>query len=139
VNQVLRIEPDGRLVRGAANKQIAGAGYDFILGVDADHAEGEVFGVHWRRPYRCKQLATISDDATVTFEFDGSALIIRCAGKVIPMAGEGDPWPRSYSVKAGSIRELPTRLMQQNVEISVWERSLILGNRRYSVISNELT
>jgi hypothetical protein len=81
-----------------------------------------------------KQLATISDDATVTFEFDGSALIIRCAAKVIPMAGEGDPWPRSYSVKAGSIRELPTRLMQQNVEISVWERSLVLGNRRYRVL-----
>jgi hypothetical protein len=81
-----------------------------------------------------KGLATVSDEAAITFEFDGSVLTIRCAGKVIPMAGEGDPWPRSYAVRAGSIRELPTRLLQQNVEISVWERSLVLGNRRYRVL-----
>jgi len=85
-----------------------------------------------------KRLATVSDDAAVTFQFDGGVLTIRCAGKPIPMAGEGDPWPRSYAVEAGSIRELPTRLMQENVEISVWERSLVVGNRRYSVL-DELT
>ncbi len=85
-----------------------------------------------------KRLATVSDDAAVTFQFDGGVLTIRCAGKPIAMAGEGDPWPRSYAVEAGSIRKLPTRLMQENVEISIWERSLVVGNRRYSVL-DELT
>jgi hypothetical protein len=76
-----------------------------------------------------EQLTTVDDEAAVTFGFDGNVLTISCAGKVSPMPAEGSPWPQPYSVRAGSLRNLPKRLMQRYIEFSLWDGALRIGNR----------
>ncbi len=71
------------------------------------------------------------DDADVLFSFDGSVFTIKCDGKVIALAGEGVPWGVSFKVRAGALRRLPTRLMRENIGISIWESSIRIWNRTY--------
>jgi hypothetical protein len=74
---------------------------------------------------------SLPDDADVLFSFDGSVLSIKCDGKVIALAGEGEPWGVSFKVRAGALRRLPKRLMRKDVGISIWESNISIGNRAY--------
>ena len=78
-----------------------------------------------------EQLTTVADEAPVTFGFDGNVLTISCAEKASPMPAEGSPWTQPYSVRAGALRNLPKRLMSYNIQFSVWESVLTIGNRAY--------
>ena len=79
-----------------------------------------------------KHVASLPGDADVVFSFDGSVLSIRCAGRVIALAGEGPPWAVRFKVVAGVLRRLPKRLMQENVGVPVWESRLSLGHWTYA-------
>lgn len=81
------------------------------------------------------QLKTVDDEAPVTFGFDGNVLTISCAGNVSPMPAEGSPWTKRYSVRARALRDLPKRLMSSNIQFSVWESVLTIGNRAYRLAS----
>lgn len=77
--------------------------------------------------------ATMAEaDTPIVFEFDGEVLTIRCAGSRIAAAGTGEAWPHRYSVPAHNLRKLPRRLMQNPMEISVWESALSIAHHRYS-------
>jgi hypothetical protein len=78
-----------------------------------------------------EQLSTVDDEGPVTFGFDGNVLTIRCAGKVNPMPTEGSHWTQSYSIRAGALRSVPKRLMSYNIQFSVWDEVLTIGNRCY--------
>jgi hypothetical protein len=78
-----------------------------------------------------KYISALSDDADVAFSFDGSVLSIRCDGKVVALAGEGVPWTVRFKVLAGSLRQLPKRLMRDTIEIAIWESRLSIANWSY--------
>jgi hypothetical protein len=67
----------------------------------------------------------------VTFAFDGSVLSVRCAEKSMVMAAEGTPWTTSYTIPADKLRELPKRLMDKRVIVSVWQTRLQIARRWY--------
>lgn len=80
-------------------------------------------------------LTTADKDEEVIFGFDGAVLTVQCIGKVIPMPGEGIPWPKHYTIQAGKIRNLPKRLMSERVEVSIWQTRLNIGRNSYEGIS----
>jgi hypothetical protein len=80
-----------------------------------------------------EQLAGLDDEALISFQFNGTVLTILCGGKVSPMPADGPRWTQSFSVRAGTLRDFPKRLMSETVEISVWNGLLTIGNRGYRV------
>jgi hypothetical protein len=77
-------------------------------------------------------LAPLSDDAGIVFRFDGSVLSIRLNEKVIALPGEGSPWAVCFRVEARTLRQLPKRLMRKEINVSIWESHITLGNYRYA-------
>jgi hypothetical protein len=78
------------------------------------------------------ELIKLDDNALVTFWFDGGVLTIRCVGTVIAMPANGRPWKQRFSLKAGALRKLPSRLMHDTIAFSVWDSAITIGNRRFS-------
>jgi hypothetical protein len=81
-----------------------------------------------------EHLATIADDTPVTFQFDGEVLTIRCAGKVIAVAAQGNLWSQSFSIPAAMLRKFPKRFMETHIEVSIWESALKIGRRCYGEV-----
>jgi hypothetical protein len=79
------------------------------------------------------------DNNSVIFQFDGDVLTIRCEGKVLAMPATGNPWPTRYSVRAELLRTLPRRLMRKQVEFSILESILTIGNMRYGGVESLAT
>jgi hypothetical protein len=77
-------------------------------------------------------LVSLSDNACIVFSFDGSVLAIRVNKKVIALPGEGSPWAVCFRVEAGTLRRLPTRLMREDINVSIWESHIALGNYTYA-------
>ena len=77
------------------------------------------------------QLAQVEDDTPVDFHFNGEVLTIRCEGHVTALPAQGDPWPQAYSIWAVSLRNLPKRLTQAQIEVSIWDSALAIGKRRF--------
>jgi len=78
-----------------------------------------------------EHLALAADAEIALFDFDGTILSIRFGEQKIVVAAEGDPWPFNVVISAGSIRNLPKRLMNGFVDVSVWKSILIIGRCRY--------
>ena len=77
-------------------------------------------------------LAPLSDSAGIVFRFDGSVLSIRLNKKVIALPGEGSPWAVCFRVEARTLRQLPKRFMREDIEVSIWESRITLGNCTYA-------
>jgi hypothetical protein len=79
-----------------------------------------------------EHVAILPDDVDVAFSFDGSVFSIRCAERIIALAGEGPPWGVRFTVLASALRCLPKRhLMDQHVDVSIWKSRLTLGPWSY--------
>jgi len=79
-------------------------------------------------------LSTVGNEEKITFGFDGSALIIRCAGKVVvAMPAKGTSWRKYYTIQAGEIKNLPKRFTTDNVVVSIWNARLTIGQNSYQV------
>lgn len=76
-------------------------------------------------------LAVADNIMPVTLTFEGGVLKIRCGDKLVAMPATGGPWPRSYSLIAASLRWLPKRVMTEEVEFSIRDVGLTIGNRLY--------
>lgn len=80
-------------------------------------------------------LQPLGDETLVQFSFRDAILTIRCGGKVVVLPGEGNPWPKQYTILAKEIRDLRRRLMHSSVEVSVWEEQLNIGGwGRFGVV-----
>ena len=77
-------------------------------------------------------LASLSDNAGIVFGFDGSVLSIRFDKKVIAFPGEGLPWAVRFRMEARTLRQLPKRLMREEICVSIWESHITLGNYTYA-------
>jgi len=83
-------------------------------------------------------IASLPDDAKVAFTFDGSVFSIRFNGEVLALAGRGTRWTVGFSVRAGKLRRLPKRLMDERIQISIWRSHIRFGNHIYSGILEEV-
>ncbi|NLX13726.1 MAG: hypothetical protein GXY44_08760 [Phycisphaerales bacterium] len=83
------------------------------------------------RRHLAELLAASADDAPVTFEFDGEVLLIHVLDQATAMPANGDPWPERFSIRAGAIRNLPKRFMNDPVEFGIWNGSIDIDRCRY--------
>jgi hypothetical protein len=72
-----------------------------------------------------------ADEAAVTLEFDGDVLKIRCSTETLAMPASGKPWQFRFSIPSGNLRQLPKRLMDAKVDVSIWDGRLLVGHRNY--------
>jgi len=82
-------------------------------------------------------LAKVEAGAPVVFYFDGEVLTIRCAGNITAVAAQGNRWSQSHSIAAASLRDLPKRFMEPQIEVSVWDFTLRIGGRCYTGLCSE--
>jgi hypothetical protein len=57
--------------------------------------------------YLSELIATAVDDVPVMFAFDGEVLSIRIKERLIVMPAEGNRWEEVFSIRAGTMRDLP--------------------------------
>lgn len=77
-------------------------------------------------------LGSLSDEIPVVFDFNGTVLMIQCAGKTVAFPAEGRSWPKQFMIPAGKIRNLPKRLMMETVVVSVWKEQLNIERYAYT-------
>jgi hypothetical protein len=79
-----------------------------------------------------EQLASLPEDATVDFGFDGAIFSVRCGTKVIAFPGEGLPWTVRFRVEAKTLRqESKRRLMREYIGVSIWNSRIGFGPWSY--------
>lgn len=71
-------------------------------------------------------------DGDVGISFDGRILAFSRPGWVVPVPAEGALWPSRYQIQAENFSKFPSRLMSEQVEVSVWKDHLTVGNWRYT-------
>jgi len=76
-------------------------------------------------------LHSVDDGVLVEFSFDGTVLSIKCADGLIVAAATGKSWPAKYLISAKAVRNLPKRLMDEQVDVSVWESQLRIDRLAY--------
>ena len=74
-------------------------------------------------------------DGDVAISFDGQVLAFSGPGWVVPVPAEGAPWPSRYQIPTENFSKFPSRLMSEQIHISVWKEHLTLGNRRYTGVT----
>ena len=80
----------------------------------------------------------VSDETPVVFFFKDSVLTIRCKSEVIALAGRGEDWPTKYVIRAGQLRQFPKRFKGSEVEISIWNAKLRIGDKLYAGVEDDL-
>ncbi len=78
-----------------------------------------------------EHIASLPDNASIVFAFDGSVFSIQSEKKVIALPAEGLPWLVRFRVEAGRLRRLPKRLMRECIGVSIWESRISLGQYVY--------
>lgn len=71
----------------------------------------------------------------ITISFDGQVLVFSGSGWVVPVPAEGAPWPSRYQIQTKNFSKFPSRLMSEQIHISVWKEHLIIGNWRYAGVT----
>jgi hypothetical protein len=85
-----------------------------------------------------QHLASLPDNSTVAFSFDGSVFSIRCDKKVIAFPGEGLPWTVCFRAEAKTLHRLPKRLMREYIDLSVWDSRMRFGSWSYEGVVGPL-
>lgn len=81
--------------------------------------------------------ADTDDTATVEFTFDGTVLTIRCCDQALPMPATGKAWSAHFNIPAGNLRQLPKRLMRDELEISVNHGRLYVDRVSYGGVKEK--
>jgi hypothetical protein len=80
----------------------------------------------------------ISEDARVSFEFDGHVMTIQAGEEVIAFPASGRAWAEIHRVPVRALRDfLPKRLLDRQVRFGIWEGCLEIGNRRFPDVTSE--
>jgi len=77
------------------------------------------------------RIGAASYDGTVVFDFANGVLSIGYRESKIVAPGDGFNWPRPVEIPAGEFRNLPKRLMKQEVLVVVRESYLSIDTMRY--------
>lgn len=83
-------------------------------------------------------LAKADDAREVEFAFNGSVLLIQCIGQVIAMPAAGTAWPTKFTIPAERLRQLPKRLLDKEVGVSVYKGLLHIGRMGYKSVAEIL-
>lgn len=78
-------------------------------------------------------LPEIENDELLTFSFQDETLSVRSNLKTIVLPAVGENWKSKYSIKAESIKNLPKRSNNKQVEILIRDGYLIIANCRYLI------
>lgn len=76
-----------------------------------------------------------NNDVDVGISFDGQVLVFSGPGWAVPVPAIGAPWPSRYQIKTENFSRFPSRLMPEQIHISVWEEHLTIGNWRYNGVT----
>jgi len=76
-------------------------------------------------------LAKVEDNESVDVFFDGEALSFRVGVNLVVLAGVGSPWRGRFTLPAGNLRILPSRLPGDHIDVSVWRSRLNIGRWCY--------
>ena len=68
-------------------------------------------------------------DGDVAISFDGQVLAFSGPGWVVPVPAEGAPWPSRYQIPAENFSKFPSRLMSEQIHISVWKEHLTIATK----------
>jgi hypothetical protein len=79
-------------------------------------------------------LNTCNADEPVSFSFDGTMLVIRVCGCIIPTPARGSAWESSFTIAAGCLKEFPKR-MKPEVHLFVWGSTLNMDKLRYKPVT----
>jgi hypothetical protein len=71
----------------------------------------------------------------ITITFDGRILMFSGGGWVVPLPAKGDAWVSDFQLLAANLTDLPARLTDENVEISVWDDRLCIGRRFFTGVA----
>jgi hypothetical protein len=82
-------------------------------------------------------IAPKSDDVLVRFTYADGVLSVECDDEKFVASATGLEWPLPIAVRAGGLRELPKRLMSEEICILVDDTHLGIGTRRYGRVANE--
>lgn len=85
-----------------------------------------------------EHLTDSQDGEPVEIGFDGKVLSFRLAEKVVVLAAQGTPWKSQFTLLAGKLRNLPKRLMNAYVDVSVWRSQLKIDRSTYDGIVERL-
>jgi hypothetical protein len=83
-----------------------------------------------------QHLCNVNDETPIVFSFRDSVLTIRWKSEVVAMAGSGQDWPTQYAIAAGQLRQFPKRLLRAQVEVSIWDGKLRIGDQLYAGIKD---
>lgn len=80
-------------------------------------------------------LSVEKGDGDVGIWFDGQVLTFSGFGWVVPVPAKGDPWPSRYQIRTENFSKFPSRLMKEQIHISVWKEHLFVANWRYDGVT----
>lgn len=75
----------------------------------------------------------LGENDSLFLTFQKGIFSIRSPLKVIAFPAAGEDWNFQYEIIAGKLRNLPKRINNKEIEISVWNDYLFLANRGYPV------
>jgi len=79
-------------------------------------------------------LADMIDETPLVLSFADSVLTMRCGKKIIALAGVGQAWSKRYTMPVGPLRQPIKRFVRDNVEVSIWEGKLRIGDQFFAGI-----
>ena len=85
-----------------------------------------------------RQLIDSADSSTVILEFNGRTLSIWHENQPIIVTATGDVWPYRYEIAAKHLRQRPKRLISDQVDVSIWEDTLIIDRYHFKGVTELL-
>ena len=77
-----------------------------------------------------------SDEDLASFSFDGKALSITNTDRLVVMPAAGTVWKMPVSIRLPGLRHLPKRLIDDPIEVAVWQSHLHIARMRLPIISD---
>lgn len=72
-----------------------------------------------------------SDQAIVSFHFDGQLLSVDFSATPLVIPASGKAWTDDFSVRANAMIELPSRFRRGKVVVGIWSEELEFDDQRY--------
>lgn len=81
-------------------------------------------------------LPQLDENESIFLTFRDETLTIRTPSKLLALPATGQDWKSRYEITAVNLRDLPKRLNNPQVEVSVWNNHLCLAGWRYPIAAS---